>query len=411
MVEEGRYDQAIDLFYEQIKINPQSAAAWRELGVAFYEKGDLTKAEDALKQANLIRPDARGNLYMGFIYEKQKEYGKAIDAYRTSLSLDPGSKTKDIVQSHLDGLRIRVINQEVSDALSGETAIDVDTIPQNTIAVFDFDNSHLSPEMAPISKGLAELTAVDLGKVKALRVVDRMKIDAILNEIKLSSSDYADPSTAPRMGRLLGSNRIVAGTVLGIGDETIQLDGAVVDTRDSSTTMTGASEGELKRFFDVQKDFVFKIIDSLGISLSAEERDAIRKVPTESYLAFMAYCRGLDYRSQGMYDAARMQFQEAVNEDNGFEQAAKQQQVMAAAPAAKGDEGTFQQFESQSTKASEDETTGGELGSFQSSVLNNQGFIRDPNGSGNYGGSPDWHIRTSEGPGTVIIQGDLDAKP
>jgi tetratricopeptide (TPR) repeat protein len=411
MTEAGQYDQAIDLYYQQIKSHPQSAEAWRELGVAFYLKGDLTKAEDALKQANAIRPDARTNLYMGLLHEKQEAYGQAIDAYRTSLSLNPGSKTREMIQSHLDGLMFKKINLEVSQALADESAIDVDTIPDNTIAVVSFDDTHLPPEMAPISKGLAEFTAVDLAKVKALRVVDRMKIDAILGELKLSSSQYADPSTAPRMGRLLGSNRIVTGTVLGIGDEAIQLDGAVVNTRDSSAAMTGSTEGELKKFFEVQKDFVFKVIDSLGITLSAEERDAIRTVPTESYLAFMAYCRGLDYRSQGMYDAAQMQFQQAVSEDKGFEQAAKQQQAMAAAPAPGSDEaGAFQQFESESTKSSEGDDTG-DLGNFQSSALNTQGFIRDPGGLDRFGNSPDSPIRSAEGVGVVTIRGDLDAQP
>jgi tetratricopeptide (TPR) repeat protein len=50
MVEQGNYDSAIDLYYRQIAANPASAELWRELGVAFYEKGDLAKAEDALKR-------------------------------------------------------------------------------------------------------------------------------------------------------------------------------------------------------------------------------------------------------------------------------------------------------------------------------------------------------------------------
>ena len=50
-LDDGRFDPAIDAFYKEIAANPTNHKAWRELGVAFYEKGDLVKAEDALKQS------------------------------------------------------------------------------------------------------------------------------------------------------------------------------------------------------------------------------------------------------------------------------------------------------------------------------------------------------------------------
>ena len=40
-----RYDPAIESFYQEISANPTNHEAWRELGVAYYEKGDLTKSE------------------------------------------------------------------------------------------------------------------------------------------------------------------------------------------------------------------------------------------------------------------------------------------------------------------------------------------------------------------------------
>lgn len=414
MVERGQYDQAIELFYGQIKAEPGSAVAWRELGIAFFKKGDLAKAEDALKQANNIQPDSRTNLYLGLVYEKQEMYGKAIDAYRASLSLKPESKIEAMVRSHLDGLVIKKVRSEATEALANEAGIDVDTIPENTIAVVDFDNTHLPPDMAPISKGLAEFTALDLGKVASLRVVDRMKIDAIMGELKLSSSKYADPSTAPRMGRLVGSRRIVTGSLLGIGDKTIQLDGAVVNTRDSSTAVTGAMEGDLDKIFAVEKSLVFKVIDNLGIALTAEERDAIEKIPTESYLAFMAYCRGLEYKSQGMYEAARQEFRQAQQEDNGFQEAGVQVKALASAPATASEEpGAFEQFELGLSAASDQESSQGGIDRFQNGLLADQDFIRDSEKLDRHGNTPDSPDRTSDitGMGTVTIRGNLDAQP
>ncbi len=407
LIEEGKYDQAIDFFYAQIKANPKDAVAWRELGVAFYEQGDPVKAEDALKQAHNIRPDPRIHLYLGLIYEHQEDYDRAINAYLVSLGLGPNKQTRNMLQGHLDLLRRKKIEHEISQALAGESEIDIDTIPDNTIAVVDFDNTHLPPELAPVSKGLAEFTALDLAKIKSLRVVDRAKIDVILKELQLSSSQYADPATAPRMGRLLGSNRLVTGSVLGVGDDEIKLDGAVVSTRDSTARMTEAAEGELEKIFTLQKEFVFDIVDRLDIELSPEERDAIQTIPTESYLAFLAYCRGLDYKSRGMFEAAQTQFRQAVQLDLNFQQAAVQNKALAHAPAMAAEESmTPEQFEANLTTASE-EGGEGDLGQFQQSLLSSQRFIRDPEVLDGNTIRPD-DIETI---GTIIVRGNLDAEP
>ena len=103
-LKKGEYDPAVEAFYKEISVNPASAEAWRELGVTFYEKEDFQKAEDALKQANQIRPDARIHLYLGLIFEKQDDLRKAISAYSTSLSLQPKGKTASMTRAHLDRL-------------------------------------------------------------------------------------------------------------------------------------------------------------------------------------------------------------------------------------------------------------------------------------------------------------------
>ena len=48
--------------------------AWCELGVAFYKRNDITKAEDALQQANAIKPLARAYLYLGLINESRQDF-------------------------------------------------------------------------------------------------------------------------------------------------------------------------------------------------------------------------------------------------------------------------------------------------------------------------------------------------
>jgi tetratricopeptide (TPR) repeat protein len=351
----GEYDPAIEAFNKEISANPTSARAWRELGVTFYEQGNLIKAEDALKQANNIKPDARTNRFLGLVYERQENYEKAIKAYTTSLSLQSRGKTASLTRAHLDRLVSRKMEADVSKALADEANINVDTIPQNTIAVVNFDGSHLPADLAPLAQGLAEFTAIDLAKVHSLTVVERQKLDVLLKELEFGASGYVDPATAPRLGRLMGSRKLVTGTVLGIGDEGLELDGAIVNTADSSMLRPEEVEGRLSKFFQVQKDFVFEIIKELGISLSAAERDSIEQVPTESYLAFLAYSRGLDYQRRGNYVDAKQAFSEAVRLDENFQQAESQLETVADPAAA---ELSYQQALDQYEGAVRDEGEG-----------------------------------------------------
>jgi tetratricopeptide (TPR) repeat protein len=411
MVEKGQYDPAIDAFYNEIKINPKNAEAWRELGVAFYKKGDFTKAEDALKQAIAITPDARANLFLGLTYEKQEDYSHAIDAYRNALSLKPGSAIKKSVGDHLNQILALKIRQEASAAVENEKKIKADTIPENTIAVVDFDNSHLPPDLAPLGKGMAEFTAIDLAKVKSLRVVDRMKIDMIMNELKLSSSQYADPKYGPRVGRLVGGRHIVTGSITGLSEKEIRLDGALVSMSDSSAKTTKPSEGNLEAFFKVQKAFVFEILDKLGITPTSAEHDSIMKTPTQSYLAFLAYSRGLDFRDRGQFREASQQFQQAAAADKKFGAPRVELKMLPPAPSPGGGTGGGGQFEASVISASDQGQAGNsDLGDFQTGTLGLTGFIRDPKRLDQFGNSSDAPARNGTA-ATIIIRGNFDVTP
>jgi tetratricopeptide (TPR) repeat protein len=413
LVDQGRYDEAVDVFYEEIKANPSSAAAWRELGVAFYEKGNLIKAEDALTQANSIQPDVRTNLYLGLIYEKREQYDAAVSAYKICLNLKPRGKAKTLIETRLNHLTSEMIRRQALQALNNESEINADTIPENSIAVVDFDDSQLPEDLAPISKGLAEFTAIDLSKVSSLHVVDRLKIDLILDELKLSASPYADPSYAPRLGRLVGGRRLVTGALLGEAGGQIRLQGAIMDAVDSSLETTEAVQGDLHKFFQIQKDFVFKIIGDLGITLTSGERDAIKEVPTESLLAFMAYCRGLGYQHSGMPDAAAAEFKRAMNDDPAFGEArAKYQQAeLTKEMTAKGTE-YMKSFEAAVATETGREMIEQGLDIAQETILINAGFIDFQSLYDMFSNSPLVPPRITNAdlvPSIVIIRGNPDA--
>jgi tetratricopeptide (TPR) repeat protein len=415
--EKGDYETAEASLYEEIKENPDSYRAWRELGIVYYHQENYEKAEEALKQANVIRPDARAYLYLGLIQEQRRQYDKATAAYAAAEKLRPEGRTRELIHARLEVLIDKQFQHEASLAIRNETAIDVDTIPDNAVAVVNFDGSSLPQEMMALALGLAEFTAVDLAKISSLRVVDRIKINVILDELRISQSHYADTNIAPRVGRLLGSRQLVVGKVISSGNNDIRLEGALVNVIDSTISRTETNEGALNRFFNLQKDFVFDLIDTLGISLTREERDAIEEVPTESFLAFMAYSQGLYYQRRGLYETAENYFRNAVRLDAGFKEAAVMSDRMAKMVAfeAEGDAGegarTSQSFEEQVLATMEIEDQEVDLDYIQNINLTNSGFIYNGGIYLRYGSSPiappgGGPIR--EGTGIIIIEGNFD---
>jgi TolB-like protein len=260
--------------------------------------------------------------------------------------------------------------------------------------VVNFDGSNLDPEYAPLARGLAELTAADLAKVKSLRVVERLKIDMLMQELKLGQTDYVDASQAPRMGRMLGSSKLVTGSVMNVGEERIRLDGAVVSTRDSSASVAEPSEGELDKFFAVQKELVFKVLGDLDVQLDASERDAIQEFPTESFLALMAFSRGLDFQSRGMYKAAEQEYRQAVSHDASFAPAQQALQMSASMQAPSVSRAQMETVAASASPGEQETSLGSRLTWMTDRTDDGKTDIKRP--------------PTPVGTGTVVVRGNLD---
>ena len=399
-------DRTIDACYKKISENPKSADPWRELGIAFYNKGDLTKAEDAFKQANTIQPQAQTNLCLGLVFERLGQTDKAIDAYTAALNLNPKGKIKNDVRSRLDRLMADKFKNEATQVVANEASIKASEIPDNTIAVVNFDGSRLSPDMSQIGMGFAEFTANDLSKVHSLRVVDRLKLDILMQELKLGQSGAVDPKTAPRVGRLVGGKQVITGSLISSGQNQIRLDGAIVNTTDSSANLTKPAEGDVQSFFKIEKAFVFNVLDKLGITPTAEEREAINKVPTESYLAFLAYCKGLDYEQRGMFNDAAGAFNTAAGHDKNFAEPKVQLGTVAAlsGPPPSSPE-SFHKFQGKVISGGPGVTTGTGLDASLSSLARNLGPLPIPNIE-----KPPLMPPIIAPMGTVIIRGRFDVQ-
>lgn len=82
------------------------------------------------------------------------------------------------------------------------------------VAVLYFDPLTTDPDLAMFSKGLAALLITDFTANPGLRVLEREKLEDALKELNLGESKYADKSTFAKIGKVLGVEYLVIGSLV-----------------------------------------------------------------------------------------------------------------------------------------------------------------------------------------------------
>jgi len=95
------------------------------------------------------------------------------------------------------------------------------------VAIFDFDYATVQTSTAAlfgtnvdVGKGISDLLITDLVKDGTYSVIERKALDKILAQQNFSNSDRANPNSAAKIGKLLGVDTIIVGSITQFGNET-----------------------------------------------------------------------------------------------------------------------------------------------------------------------------------------------
>lgn len=95
------------------------------------------------------------------------------------------------------------------------------------VAVFDFDYATVHSGISAlfgadvdVGKGVADMLVKYLVKDGTYSVIERKALDKILAEQNFSNSDRANPTSAAKIGKLLGVDAIIVGSITQFGGET-----------------------------------------------------------------------------------------------------------------------------------------------------------------------------------------------
>jgi hypothetical protein len=95
-----------------------------------------------------------------------------------------------------------------------------------SIAVLDFNVTALidPATWAPLAKGLPQMMMTELSVNPDLRLVERDRLQAVLDELKLTQAALVDPNTAQRVGKIIGAKYMLYGNTTVAPDKTLRFD-------------------------------------------------------------------------------------------------------------------------------------------------------------------------------------------
>ena len=144
---------------------------------------------------------------------------------------------------------------------------DVD-VDYPAIWVHQFEVQSSNPELQVLRKGMAEMVLTDLSAAVGTddcpgAIVERERIQDVLNEHALSRLPGFDPSTAVRPGRLIRDNASVTGTVAESGGH-VTLTATYTDRRPGhERRRTVSVQGPGEDLFSLEQQLAQKLIDAI----------------------------------------------------------------------------------------------------------------------------------------------------
>jgi len=320
--------QEIKRLIVQVKRNPRSAAAFRDLGTALFEmKWYKFAVKSLIRSWRLNRRDAQTLYYLGQLLELRGQTDRALIIYGKYKSVKTPEAYRYKMEAQYTLLTRTDSRNDIHKMMQSEALLQIKTTSPKAVAVLPLKYMGLDNQYAAMGKGVAEMIMTDLTHVKQLNVVERGRVQALYDEMNLSQTGLMDVTSTPKMGKLLGAGKVVQGNFAVQNNRTIHMDVSFTDILSNKIPRPLTMKDNLQQLFKLEKDLVFRMIDQMGIELTPGEKQRIQHIPTKNIQAFMAYCMGLEMEDQGNFTKASEYFQQATDLDPGYTEAHNKQAV------------------------------------------------------------------------------------
>jgi TolB-like protein len=197
------------------------------------------------------------------------------------------------------------------------------------IAVMPFDNfsvGEYQEQLGALGAGLADFFQYDFSKISSLTVIERDKIDYLIEEQNMVKEGKIDEATAIQAGKILGAHLMVFGSFTQIDSRQTRVVVRAVNVETSEIVASVSAEGR-PDYFNLEKKLVEDLANELNIKLTNEDKQLIDEGGTESFDATTLYAQGLEFEDKYDYQKAYEYFKQAYDADPNFEEARRKMDI------------------------------------------------------------------------------------
>jgi len=236
----------------------QQAECFYGLGRVLLARGEVPQAIEAFERSLQSDPAfLQAYTAKGLALERQGKAQDALDLYRQAAGINPGdpvnaalyNRCRELVAGRTSAEHRARIDQLIAELLKSyregpPPPSARDEWSSRPLYLF-FLNLEAKGQPAPREGEdayLNELIARDFDNSTRLHVVERQLLERLLGELRLSSSQLADPQSALRLGRILAARVLITGSLVRYKGQ-LQVNLRAIDTENTQVmaTVSGTS--------------------------------------------------------------------------------------------------------------------------------------------------------------------------
>jgi len=202
----GKFDQARINYDQTVEFDPYNLVAMSNKGVTYQKEGELDKAMAMFQKALTIN---RNDQFSAVLAAKTKEM----------MALQKNIAEKERIDRLVKELAARFRSQQSIFPSFSEK--DTWTSRPMVLSFVDFQEKGGLSERDGMSMVLTTQLGDKLNQSGRVRVVERVLMDRLLEELNLGSSELADPETALKLGKILAAKIVSTGALLHLPDQTL----------------------------------------------------------------------------------------------------------------------------------------------------------------------------------------------
>jgi hypothetical protein len=274
---ETEYRTAVD---KKVAEPYHDAVRYNQLGRFYATSHKNKEAQKLYEKAVAIDPYyVEGTTNKGLSYEKEGKWDQALKSYQQALVVDKNDlyagvlakRAQEMLALQKDTDRKKRMDQLIKDLVARFNSQKGEKPPEDTwtsrpmiLTFVDFEEKGGLSEREGFSTIITSELTSDLNSSGRVKVVERLLMERLLEELNLGSSELANPETALKLGKVLAAKLIGTGSLYNLPQETV-FTFRLIDTETSeipqlTTKQLGPRSSLDKELFSLNREILKTVI-------------------------------------------------------------------------------------------------------------------------------------------------------